>query len=458
MRNVTYFDVEYANCKNKSICQIGIMCEDYSNGNPVYPELDIYINPEDGFDYNCVKIHGITSARVEKEPTFPEVWEKIEKYFTQSVVVGHNVRSADLDALVKVLKRYNLDIPEMYYICTYELAKKYVPRCCVKGYSMSCLCEYFDIDIDSEHNAFDDACACSDLFKTLVDHYNIDVDSHIKKYEFDNGTEYSAYISSPTLRKSISEFYGIIQGFSIDKVINEEETKYIANWKEANSQYINQPEVADIICVIDNILKDDRITIEEITVLQNAVKSYLDDVTTSEVTLATQVLDGILKGITVDGEISEDECKNLRRWLYDNIYLSNHFPFDKTIALVDKVLEDSVITKEEADYMTTVINEMLNPVEALKELVNSVSGKHVCLSGTFAFGPKSAVEKYIVDRGGVIDSSVKKTTDVLMVGDMECMAYSNGTYGTKVKKAIEYNNKGCNIQILKESDFFAKVK
>ena len=50
MDKITYFDVEYANSKNKSICQIGIMCENYGNGDPVYPELDIYINPEDGFD------------------------------------------------------------------------------------------------------------------------------------------------------------------------------------------------------------------------------------------------------------------------------------------------------------------------------------------------------------------------------------------------------------------------
>ena len=42
-----------------------------------------------------------------------------------------------------------------------------------------------------------------------------------------------------------------------------------------------------------------------------------------------------------------------------------------------------------------------------------------------------------------------------MIGDNECQAYSNGKYGTKVKKAIEYNSKGCNIQIVKEVDFFA---
>ena len=45
-----------------------------------------------------------------------------------------------------------------------------------------------------------------------------------------------------------------------------------------------------------------------------------------------------------------------------------------------------------------------------------------------------------------------------MVGDYECQSYSNGTYGTKVKKAIEYNGKGCNIQISKESDIIKPAK
>ena len=47
MKKVTYFDVEYANSKNKSICQIGLICEDYDTKETLYPERNIYINPED---------------------------------------------------------------------------------------------------------------------------------------------------------------------------------------------------------------------------------------------------------------------------------------------------------------------------------------------------------------------------------------------------------------------------
>ena len=453
MNKVTYFDVEYANSHNKSICQMGLLCEDYKTREPYFPEKDVYINPDDKFDDMCIKVHGITPERVSEEPKFNEVWDDIEKYFINTVVIGHNVASADLDALVKNLKRYNIDIPELYYVCTLELAREYIPRFAVENYSMSCLCEYFDIDIDSEHNAFDDACANSDLFKTLVEEYNIDVDAVVKKYSPKKSWEYSQYISAPELRKAVSDFFGVIRGFSIDNVITSEEQQYIVDWRESNYKYYSYDEIKDIIDTIDKILEDGIITVSEIIMLQGAVKKYLDVVSTSPITLSTQILNGIMKGIVVDGAVSEEESTHLRQWLYDNIYLSGHFPFDKLLKIVDEVLEDSVITKEESEYITSVINQLLNPVDSLRKQVNTVEGKHVCLSGNFAYGEKSAVEAYIVEQGGLIDKSVKKTTDILIVGNNECAAYSNGTYGTKVKKAMEYNEKGCNIAIVKETDF-----
>lgn len=459
MEKITYFDVEYANLRNKAICQLGIVCENYNDHEPYYPELDIYINPEDGFDANCIRVHGITASKVAHEPAFPEVWKDIEKYFTNAVVIGHNVASSDLDALVKNLRKYNLDIPELYYICTYDLARKFVPSFAVPNYSLSTLCEYFEIDIDSEHNAFDDACACSDLFNAMVEAYGINADDFVQKYQPRNTAIHTSYIDAAVLRKTISEFYGVVRGFSIDNVINQDEMDFITDWKNNNIQYSDHKEVSDILSVIDSILDDNVITLEEIARLQRCMKEYLDDMSTSPVTLATQILDGILKGITVDGEITDEECKNLRQWLYDNIYLSDHFPFNKALEIVDKILEDSVVTKEEAEYLTSVICDMLNPVEALKSEIYSVEGKHICLSGDFEFkGQKPAVEKFIIERGGIIDSNVKKTTDYLVIGACGSQAYSNGTYGTKVKKAIEYNDKGCNIQIIKETDFFANIQ
>lgn len=458
MDSLTFFDVEYANSKNKSICQIGLVYEKVGESeSSIYAE-SILVDPEDGFDDHCVKVHGITAVRVKDAPNFKAVWPKIEKYFTNAVVIGHNVAQADLDALVKALRRYNLDIPQIYYLCTLDIAKYYIPSFAVENYKQGTLCKHFGIDVGRAHDAGDDSRACAELLRAIIRNYDVNLTKHIKKYVPHDVQEFVQYIESPVVRKSISEFYGILRGFSIDNVISDEETRYITQWKAEHQEYAKQEDIAKILASIDRILEDGVVTVDEILSLQGIARAYLNLVSTSPVTLATQILDGILRGITIDGEITESECKSLRQWLYDNIYLSDHFPFDRTIEMVEKVLEDGVITSEESKQMTQLICDMLNPVETLKSHVNSVDGKHVCLSGNFAFGQKSDIEKYIVERGGIIDSSVKKTTDILMIGDCECQAYSNGTYGTKVKKAMEYNKKGCTIQIIKEADFFATIR
>ncbi len=449
---VTYFDVEYANSHNQSICQIGLVCEDFATGEPYYPERGIYINPEDHFDDNCVRIHGITADDVKDCPSFPDIWKDIEKYFTNTVIIGHNVSASDLSALSKTLQRYHLDIPEMYYACTLDIARKYVPRYAVPNYGMSALCSYFDVDIDSAHDAFDDACANSDLFKILVSEYSLDLNEHIKKYIPKSDFHFSEYISDTVLRKSISEFYGIVRGFSIDNVISPDEADYIRNWRIANEKYSAQPEIANINASIDRILSDGVVTSSEIILLQRTIKQYLDLVSTSPVTLATQILDGILKGIVADGNVTTEECFHLQQWLYDNVYLSGHYPFDKVISILENVLSDMIISKEESEYITSTINDLLNPVDALKEHVNSVDGMHVCLSGVFSYGSKSKVAEYLKNRGGIVEDYVTRSTDILLIGAQECQSYSNGKYGTKVKKAIEYNENGCNIKIVKESD------
>lgn len=457
MNKVTFFDVEYANSKNKSICQIGLVCEDFITREPILPERNIFINPQDGFDYSCVKVHGITDEKVKNAKKFPEVWKEIEQYFTNAVVIGHNVASTDLDALVKNLRRHNLDIPEFYYICTYELAREYVPRYFVQNYGMSTLCFYFDVEMDSAHDAFDDACANSDLFRVFVERYSIDIDKHIRKYIPHETACFTRYITSPEIRKSISEFFGTLRGFSIDNRITPEEHEYLIRWKDEYSQYSGMQSIADILDAIDRILEDGIVTIEEILGLQATVRNYLGIMSSSLPTLATQILNGILRGIAIDGKVTEEECTSLRQWLYDNIYLAGHYPFDKLIDLLEEVLLDNTVTREEATYIASVIEELLNPVESLKEQVYSVANKRVCLSGNFAYGKKPDVAKYIAGKGGIIDSNVTKSTDILVIGDLECQFYSYGNYGTKVKKALEYNEKGCNIHIIKESDLFSQA-
>lgn len=143
------------------------MIQNIKTENPTYPELDIMVNPDDDFDEMCVNVHHITRSMVLNAKKFDEVWKEINKYFTNSIVVGHNVANSDLDALCKNLIRYNIPLPKLYYLDTYEIAKDLIQPYEIKNYTLETLCTFFDIEICNKHNAFDDACACSDLLSAL---------------------------------------------------------------------------------------------------------------------------------------------------------------------------------------------------------------------------------------------------------------------------------------------------
>ncbi|HIT92497.1 MAG TPA: hypothetical protein IAD11_06190 [Candidatus Stercorousia faecigallinarum] len=455
MEKVLYFDVEYANAKNKSICQLGLLSEYYPSGEPVFPERNIFINPEDGFQDWCIKVHGITAKQVETEPNFLTVWNDIEAYFTDAVIVGYNVFVSDLSALSKSCARYNIKLPDLYYIDTMRIATDNIPYYEVKDFTLESLCKYFKIDMDKSHDAFDDACATADLFKCLIENFDVNINKYIRKFSPVETKEFVNYVADPVLRRTISEFYGFIQGIMLDCKIKPEEEAFIKQWKIDNSKFESKEELTQIFKTLDKILEDNVITVDEVNELQSIVREYYETIMGSPITNSLQELRGILKGIIVDNKISTEEGENLMKWLYNNIHLSEYYPYNHISSLFATVLEDGIITEKESNSLIEIINSILSPVDSLKEQISCVQNKHVCLSGNFSHGQKGDVEKLITDKGGIIDSGLKKSTDILIIGDYESQAYAHGNYGTKVRKAMEYNSKGCNICILKEADFFA---
>lgn len=454
---VTFFDVEYANIKNKSICQIGILSK-VANSKDEPIKIDLTINPEDNFDDTCIRIHGITSDKVKNAKTFPQIWKDIETYFTNAIIVGHNVASSDLDALCKTLNRYSISIPELYYICTYNMAKQVIPSFEISDYSLTTLCKYFGLNDKGLHNAFIDAFTCSQVLDKLVEKYDVKAENFIDRYDAKETYDFIAYLSDASLRRDVHTLYGMITGFNYDFELKEAEKNLLLQWKKEHSFYVNKPEFASIISIIDEILEDNIVSVDEIEKLKDVTKQYLDIVSTSVITLSTQILNGIIKGIITDDEITGEECEQLRDWLYKNNYLSGHFPYDKLFSVLENVLEDNILSKEEAYEIKGIINGLLDPVETLSKTVHTLKDKNICLSGNFSYGQKELVEQYIIEQGGRIDKSIKKTTDILIVGDSGSDAYSNCNYGTKVKKAIEYNDKGSKIQIAKESDIIRPKK
>ncbi len=67
----------------------------------------------------------------------------------------------------------------------------------------------------------------------------------------------------------------------------------------------------------------------------------------AELDKALHTLEGILKGISIDGKINKREVNDLTSWVNENYQFINRHPYNELIPLVNDAISDSILTKEE---------------------------------------------------------------------------------------------------------------
>jgi len=167
----------------------------------------------------------------------------------------------------------------------------------------------------------------------------------------------------------------------------------------------------------------------------------------------------LLSSITADGELSDEEVFSLQSWMDQNISLRGNFPFDKIFETVGAALADGILESVELQAMLLLFEQITDPVANACGCDDfDIACKTFCLTGEFEFGDRSSVEALFSQRGGLPTNSVTKKTNYVIVGSKGSVAWSAGNYGTKVKKALELQDKGVSVQIVKEQDISILIK
>ncbi|MCQ2549977.1 MAG: hypothetical protein MJ134_08040 [Lachnospiraceae bacterium] len=180
----------------------------------------------------------------------------------------------------------------------------------------------------------------------------------------------------------------------------------------------------------------------------------------SSETKALQMLQEFLEEIIADGQVTATEFFSLTHWMTEHRDLQGCFPFDRVFDALDRVLADGKVTPEELLELQDIFSDFVDPVKSqgCHEEVQTLKGKHVCITGDFNLGSRSEVFELIEAAGGIIDKNVKKATDYVVVGANGSDAWKTGNYGGKILKAMEYNAKGTNIKIIEEDVFVPAVQ
>ncbi len=446
--NYIVVDVETPNSKNDSICSIAIVVV---NENIIVKEEYYLVNPECSFDYFNVNLHGISKSMVLDKPTFPEIWEEINEYFTNGIVVAHNA-AFDLSVVAKTLTRYSIEVPEFFYLCTFKLAKNEFEQ--FEKHNLKYLCDILKIELTDHHNALSDAQACQNILEIINSKRRL-TSKNINVFSFKG--KYIPSVEKTILTKSLTTLNGIVNGICCDLKVNEKEITLLGNWIEEYFKYKEVLPFSDIIPEVQKIINDGVVSEIEIAKLLKISKKHLIRGSINDITSNMQIFKGVIEGISCDKNINILEIVFLKHWMLENIALKGNFPYDIIFNQISDILKDNNISSEEHTEMIHTFDSFINPLEIEHDSEIILNNKVVCLSGDFSFGSKEEIGQIITDCGGQVSNSVTRNVDILVVGGEGSSKWIHCNFGTKVNKALELKSKGNKIDILREEDFLSQI-
>lgn len=185
MQNLNFvaIDLETANAKRSSICEIGISVVRNSK---IIETKSWLVRPEGNkYDSRNIAVHGIHPEDTVAAPSFAEVWQEVVPYLQGNIVVAHNT-SFDMYAIRDVLTESNIAFPTFRYYCSLRIARYTFHD--TYSYSLPILCAAMGINFPHHHRAGGDAEGCAKVFIRSLELAGVgSIDELQEKYKFHCG-------------------------------------------------------------------------------------------------------------------------------------------------------------------------------------------------------------------------------------------------------------------------------
>lgn len=155
-------DLETANAKRSSICQIGIAF--FENGILTRKWISL-INPEDDFFSVNVSIHGITADSVRNAPTFKQIWPELEEILQNHLIVSHT--TFDRQAIEAACECYSLEMPPVRWLDCTTVVRRTWEQFSKGGFGLANMSEFLGVSFQ-HHDAFEDARMCGEILNAAI--------------------------------------------------------------------------------------------------------------------------------------------------------------------------------------------------------------------------------------------------------------------------------------------------
>lgn len=287
---------------------------------------------------------------------------------------------------------------------------------------------------------------------------------------------YFQYSYKSMLDKAIHTLEGIVKGIAIDGKINKSEINELNSWCNDYTEFSNRSPFNELIPLIKEAIADEILTKEE----SEGILWFAKNLTTPNlyfdiISADIQRLQGILHGVLADNKIEEEELKQLRCWIDENIHLKGSYPYDEIDSIIATVMSDGKIDPCEQNLLKVFFSEFISlPTNStidqneLSQLKQSITlpgicafcpeivfeSRFFCFTGISSRASRSAIAKEIEVAGGTYIDNIRQDLNYLIVGNNSNPCWAFSCYGRKVEQVIAYRKKGINIVIVHENDFW----
>lgn len=283
----------------------------------------------------------------------------------------------------------------------------------------------------------------------------------------DGQPENKAFNMRRNREKALLSLLGVCGGVVCDRKLNEAEVLFLDTWLRDQEHLRTDPDTVDILDVTGDILLDKQITKDELDDLKTLIIDVLNyrEVLTDEDQSLIQ-LTGVLQGIAADRTINTKELNFLIDWLDNNPNLRTRWPAFVIAKRVEDVIADGIVTEEERGDLLDCIYELVgNKPEATGAVsglatrlpTNNVKNMEFderifCLTGKFLLGPRRKCELILRERGGITVGNVIPDINYLVIGTLASRDWKFTSYGRKIEKALELQQRGIELLIVAEED------
>lgn len=295
--------------------------------------------------------------------------------------------------------------------------------------------------------------------------FNVDGERNVMSKKetriFDNLAEFE---------KSLNSLLGIIEGITIDCLINDSEIQFLENWMHDHQVSEHQPPYNLLLPVVAEVIADGVLTQKELQLIKRTCNSLAAHEYFSTITADIQRLHTLLAGIAADAIVSGAELSGLSAWLADHSHLKNSYPYDEVTNKIAKVLKDNHIDEQEQKELLSLFGEFVSMLDD-KTITNpTVNDNNLCdknpqidFNGVFCFTgasskySRSEFKKVITALGGKVTEDITTRLNYLVIGNKGQPQWKFGSYGNKIDEAIKLRKNGHPIMIIHEIDLHTAI-